>query len=56
MADQLAKRLTAKGTRQAYEDVLIKEYNSLNAIELFPVAVQRTHCCHVPVPPFCSLD
>ena len=23
---------------------------------LFPVAVQRTHCCHVPVPPFCSLD
>ena len=36
MADQLAKRLTAKGTRQAYEDVLIKEYSSLNAIELEP--------------------
>ena len=23
---------------------------------MFPVAVLGTHCCHVPVPPFCSLE
>ena len=34
MADQLAKRLTAKGTHQAYENALNKGYSSLNAMEL----------------------
>ena len=34
MANQLAKRLTAKGTHQAYENALNKGYSSLNAMEL----------------------
>ena len=29
---------------------------SLLSCTLFPVAVLGTHCCHVPAPPFCSLD
>ena len=36
VAEQLAERLRAKGAWEAYDDVQVKEYRSLNAIELEP--------------------